>query len=54
MYILAEMYTYTISFRALNALISRQASISFLSHLSWRSNQSNQPNMTLQRTAELD
>ncbi len=50
LFIIAEMYTYTISFRALYSLISWQASISFFSHLSWRSNQSNQPNMTLDST----
>lgn len=50
LFIIAEMYTYTVSFGALYSLISRQASISFLSHLSWRSNQANQPAMTLDST----
>ncbi len=50
LFIIAEMYTYTISFGALYALISWQASVSFFSHLSWRSNQSNQPNVTLDST----
>lgn len=49
-FIIAEMYTYTISFGALYSLISWQASISFLSNLSWRSNQSNKPTMTLDST----
>lgn len=46
------VYTYTVSFGALYSLISRQASISFLSHLSWRSNQANQPTMTLDSTKD--